>query len=222
MTEKKNIPLEKFIENISPISFICYLNCHIASYFCYYAHRLPLTPNLITILSFASVILGIVSLCAGNPIGFAIFLPVSYTLDNADGIWARTLGPLSSKGKFLDMYTDYVKDFIVEMSLFIYFYSELFALVGNARYIAMGFSAYLIVKSLFLLMYRENIEEVRRFQTQKIRLITYTPAEKYIIVWPLAVFFFPLYLTHLLILFLAYMLFTALLFIKKMAKEQDE
>jgi len=163
--------------------------------------------------------LGIVFLFTGYPIGFAILLPLSYTLDNADGIWARTLGLASSKGKFFDMYTDYLKDFLVEIFLFIHYYPNLFKTIGNAEAVAIGFGTYLVVKSLFLLMYRESMETVRTFQTQKIRMITYTPAEKYIVVWPLAAFFFPVYLAHLFIIFLAYLFFTILLFLKKMAME---
>ena len=213
--DKKNIPLNKFAENSVPLSFLCHLSCRVASYGCYKTQRLPLTPNLITTISLVSVMLGIVFLFTGYPIGFALLLPLSYTLDNADGIWARTLGPSSSKGKFLDMYTDYLKDFLVEIFFFTHYYTNLFEAIGNAKIIAIGFGTYLTVKSLFLLMYRESMETVRTFQTQKIRVITYTPAEKYIVVWPLAAFFFPVYLVHLFIIFSAYIFFTALLFLKR-------
>lgn len=99
-----------------------------------------ITPNIVTIVSFLLYTAGCLVIFTNLDFKLyitAIFLPIAYILDCADGQLARTMHKSSLIGDYLDKVLDVFKIFIVTLSLGLYIYLQ----TGNILYIILGFTA---------------------------------------------------------------------------------
>jgi len=185
----KRIPLSGFAKNAEPFSYLSAQINKISALALYRLQNFPLTANGITMTSLFFVGLAPMAIFfLKSKLVFILVLGISYGLDTADGIWARTKGEVSRWGGTLDQFTDYVKDYVVDVSIFFYYFLQ-FNLRGspNVTYFLLFLSGYLIAKSLYYLASTGYTKEKRRRFTEKVKVIVYTPAEKYFIAWPLAI-----------------------------------
>ncbi len=75
--------------------------------------RLPLTPNAVSLISFATALLAALLLATGNGVAGGILVQVSSVLDGVDGELARVTGRTSRRGGFLDAMLDRYADVAV-------------------------------------------------------------------------------------------------------------
>ncbi len=99
-----------------------------------------ITPNIVTITSFLLYTAGCLVIFTNFDFKLyltAIFLPIAYILDCADGQLARTMKKSSLIGDYLDKVLDVLKIFIITFSLGFYLYLQ----SGNILYLILGFIA---------------------------------------------------------------------------------
>lgn len=192
----KKVPLKYFLKNIEPFSYLSSYVNKVAAYLLYKFQKLPLSPNRITIASFLLIVLSPVFLIVfRSKTMFIVLLYLSFSLDTADGIWARTMKQTSKGGAFLDQYSDYTKNYIVDITIVFNYYVNEYSLAGN-RYLLIGLIFYLSVKSLYYLASVSFLKDVRQLYTKKVKAFTYTPAEKYLLAWPLTVLLEPIFIIY--------------------------
>jgi len=199
----KNRNTYQEVEKMSSSSTaLCYLNNKIAAFIVYELQNLPLTANLITSFSFFLVLLGILFLFLDFKLLFIIFLILSYTFDNVDGIWARLKKQTSEFGKFLDLFLDKVKDFLIDLTFIIYYYYAVQEYVTNPRILIISVSLYLICKALFYMA--RDFNPRPNTKKDKIKILAYGGAEKFIIVYTLLTFSFGFFLVYIIGYFFLY------------------
>lgn len=219
--KKKTINYQALLEKAAPFSYLDYLNTRVSAFLVYALQTLPLTPNIITVTSLLTTCIASITLLTGHKVSFALLVFFSYTLDNADGIWARTIGPKSKIGKFLDQYLDYIKDYIIDITFFIFYWNKSFNLFQSTYLPIILFLTFLSIKGLYYLIATFQIEDIRNFHTQKLRIFIYTPAEKYMVTWPLIPFFFPIFIIHYMLTFLGYLFVGVILFKRTITKYEQ-
>jgi phosphatidylglycerophosphate synthase len=164
---------------------------------------LSVTPNFITIFSLFSVFAAIPFLFQGNKILFFILMFISYTLDNIDGTWARIKNQTSDFGKFLDRFLDEIKDFILDLSFFIFYFERINQLIEEKKLLLSIIVLYFIFKCLFYIVrdYRDNsvFSFLNNKRSTKISFLSYGCAEKYLIVFPLMSIFPLIFILYTLI-----------------------
>lgn len=155
----------------------------IAAYIVYLTQGLPLTPNFISLMSLIIVILAVVGLAVfKSPLIFIMGIFLSFIFDDMDGIWARAKNQTSPFGAFLDGYFDYVKDYLFEIGIVIYFVH----IYGFYFLPFFFYICYFSIKGLYYLILDQQEQAKKRQKKWTITKIG--PAEKYIIVMPVIVF----------------------------------
>ncbi|MFH1046884.1 MAG: CDP-alcohol phosphatidyltransferase family protein [Patescibacteria group bacterium] len=166
---------------------------------------LPLTPNIITVISFALVISGVVALAVFNqPLAAIPLLWLSFNFDQVDGIWARIKGQQSAFGVFFDPYTDEIKDHLVDLGFILFYFSRLQLLLTNLRLLVFLMALLLIMKaSYYAIRNSEPRHTDYTIDLSRLRFFTYGGAEKFMFVYPLlalSFYFFVFYIgLHLII-----------------------
>jgi len=195
------ISYKKIEEKADSSTWLCYYDNKVASYIVYYTQSLPLTANQISVMSFIVAIVAAIGIVVFNSaLIFIIGAALAYTLDNVDGIWARAKKQTSSFGAFLDHYLDYVKDYLFEIAIMIYYMKNLNLYVP----IYLFFVCYFSIKGLYYLcVYKEK--QLKK-GVGRLKVIVFGPAEKYLIVFPLIIYVKFLIGLYFLAVFLVYVL----------------
>jgi len=100
-------------------------------------HRLPLTPNRMSLIAFATALVAAASIVRGELLVGGLLIQLSSILDGVDGELARTLKLASRRGAFLDTMLDRYADIAVLASIVYYLVNtsvnaEIVALIGFA------------------------------------------------------------------------------------------
>lgn len=187
-------------------SLLYYIDSKIAAFLVYKFQNLPLTANMITSFSFFLVLLAIPFLFINLKLIFVLFLILSYTLDNVDGIWARLKNQTSKFGHFFDGFLDKAKDYLIDLSFIIFYFNDINNYIADSKLILIIISLYFICKGLFYMMRDRNIaiSIPNNLKKRKIKLLQYGGAEKFIIIYTLLSFnfgFFAVYIIGFLFLY---------------------
>jgi len=182
---------------MAPSSYLSLADNKFAAFLVYLLQDLPLTANKITFFSFFLVLIAMPILFINFKILFILFLFFSYTCDNMDGIWARLKKQTSEFGKFLDPFMDKVKDFIIDLSFFIFYYNNLTEHISSSKLILLFISFYFICKGLFYITRDcESLENPIIPEKRTIGLLRYGEAEKFFIIFPARVFSFAFFVFY--------------------------
>ena len=139
----------------------------------------PITANMFTLASLLFGLSSLLFLFLWQTIwGFTLSLWLSFALDTADGMWARAKKQASPFGKWFDAYSDYVKDFVIDLGLL-----WNFVLSEDEGYLLV--MLFLVIKALFYLLRSGFKSQLRDEQVRNIPLLAFAPAEKYLILWPI-------------------------------------
>ncbi len=100
-------------------------------------HKLPLTPNQMSLIAFATALVAAASIARGELLVGGLMIQLSSILDGVDGELARTLKLASRRGAFLDTMLDRYADIAVFASVIYYLVNtsvnaEIVALLGFA------------------------------------------------------------------------------------------
>lgn len=182
---------------INPSSYLSLADNKFAALLVYLLQGLPLTANKITFFSFFLVLIAAPLLFINFKILFILFLFFSYTCDNIDGIWARLKKQTSEFGKFFDPFMDKVKDFVIDLSFFIFYYSNLTEHITSSKVLLLLISFYFICKGLFYITRDyEPLKNSIITEKRTIGLLRYGEAEKILIVCPARVFSFTFFIFY--------------------------
>lgn len=206
MKNKNKIKYQEITTKMVSSSYLSLFINKIAAYIVYLAQDLPLTPNLISLISLISAILAVIGLAVlKSPFIFIIGISLSFIFDDMDGIWARAKNQTSFFGAFIDEYFDYVKEFLFEIGIVIYF-------VHIYGFYFLPFSFYVCyfsIKGLYYLILDQQVQIKKR--QEKWTIVKIGPAEKYLIVMPIIVYFnylIPIYFLGIFILYIFYIALT--------------
>lgn len=186
----------------NPFSFLDYVNYKFGSILICYIQKLNITANQITLTSLTVFIFGLYGLVKGNPWLFSLCTIISFTLDNMDGMWARLKKQQSDFGGFLDEFCDTIKEYAVDGAMFLFYYLHILYYVKDIKLFLTLIFAYFMLKSVFYIY--SDKKSVRAWFNNKIRIITYSPAERHMIILPLVVFSFKLFAVYYLFVLVAY------------------
>lgn len=123
-----------------------YISRPIASIIVKMVYNTKITPNHLTYLSFLISIPGIILIALGNHLNVAIggiLIYISFLIDAADGMLARSRNCGTEFGKYLDLFLDRISDFLILLSIIIYKYR----MTDNKDWLIFG----LFVLSLYML-----------------------------------------------------------------------
>ncbi len=194
---------KEILPHIRPASFLSYADNKFAAFLVYIFQGLPLTANIITLISFLFVLIASLFLLVfDNRIVFILFLIVAYTFDNADGIWARLKNQTSEFGGFFDGFMDSVKYFAIDLTLIIFYFDKIRGYIRDPKVLVLFFSLYFIFRGLFYLSYFQ-----KNISTENKRLKIFAPAnpaERYIIVFPLVLLRAEFFILYIIGFFLMY------------------
>ncbi|MEW6171242.1 MAG: CDP-alcohol phosphatidyltransferase family protein [Candidatus Omnitrophota bacterium] len=169
--------------------------------------KLPLTANIITFFSFLLALAAIPFLFINLKPIFILLMIFSYTFDNIDGIWARMKNQTSEFGTFFDPFLDKAKDFVADLAFIIFYLSSISAYAQDSKIILLAVSTYFMLKGLFY-MARDCSFKKQGFSTlenRKVELLRYGGAEKFMIVYPLLAYSFPLFAVYIIGYFFLYL-----------------
>lgn len=189
------------MSSVMPGSRLSYLDNIIASYIVYYCQAINIKPNLITSTSLiVGLIAGVALFYFKSPFLFSFFIILAYTLDNVDGIWARTKNQVSTFGAYIDKYFDYVKEYFFDIVLLLYSISQ-----AKSVGLILPLYFYLFYFSIKGLYYLSVDQEKKAKISKELKFITFGPAEKYIIVFPILAFVPALIMPFFLLMFFMYL-----------------
>ncbi len=86
-------------------------------------HKIPLTPNIVSLISFLMALTSAILFLSGNLILAGVLAQLSSIIDGVDGELARILGLSSPLGAFLDSMLDRIADIAIISAMSIYAYS---------------------------------------------------------------------------------------------------
>ena len=190
------------MSHANPFSFIGYTAYKVSSIIISYFQKLNITANEITLTSLLVFLFGLYGLLSGNPLVFTLCTVISFILDDIDGLWSRLKKQQSDFGGFLDEFCDTVKEYAIDSSLFFFYYSNISYYVKDPKLLLIFVLAYFTLKSVFYIY--SSKKDVRAWFNSKIRIITYSPAERHLIMLPLAVFSFKFFAVYYLFILVAY------------------
>ena len=195
---------KEILPHMRPASFLSYANNRLAAYLVYIFQGLPLTANMITLISFLFVLIASLFLLVfDNRILFILFLIVAYTFDNVDGIWARLKNQTSEFGEFFDGFMDSVKYFAIDLTLIIFYFDKIQEHIRDPKVLVSFFSLYFILRGLFYLSYFRKKPSTEKKGLKIFALAN--PAERYFVIFPLVLLkkeFFILYIVGFFLLYI--------------------
>ena len=86
-------------------------------------HNIPLTPNMVSLISFLMALTSALLFLSGNLILAGVLAQLSSIIDGVDGELARILGLSSPLGAFIDSMFDRIADIAIISAMTIYAYS---------------------------------------------------------------------------------------------------
>jgi len=186
-------------EHMRPVSSLSLVDNKIAAYLTYLMQGLPLTATMFNIVSLLFSLFAIPLLFIDLKIVFILFMFLSYTFDNVDGIWARLKRKTSDFGGFFDPFLDKVKDSLIDLAFIFLYLNNISAYIADSRLILLAVAIYFIIKGLFYMARDQafNKQGYSTLENRKIGLLRYGGAEKYIIVYSLLAFSFPLFAVYI-------------------------
>jgi len=200
MKNKEYLRYHEIESKIVSSSYLSLFFNKVSAYIVYLTQGLPLAPNHISLMSLVTAMFAVAGLAVfRSPLIFTIGIFLSFIFDDVDGIWARAKNQTSPFGAFIDEYFDYVKEFLFEIGIVIYFvYSYGFYLLPFFFYIS-----YFSFKGLYYLILDQQEQTRKRQEEWTITKIG--PAEKYLIAMPIVVYFdylIPFYFIGIFVLYL--------------------
>lgn len=194
-------------EYMRPVSSLSLIDNKIAAYLAYLMQGLPLTANAITFFSFLLALAAIPFLFLNLKLLFIIFMFLSYTFDNVDGIWARLKKQTSEFGGFFDPFLDKAKDSFIDLAFIFLYLNNISIYINDIKLVLLVAAIYFILKGLFYMVRDYSFEKqgYSTLENRKIGLIRYGGAEKYIIVYSLLAFSFPFFVVYIMGYFFLYL-----------------
>lgn len=181
---KSSASFNQFFTHAKPLSVLCYIDNKFSAFFLYLTQRFCIyTPNVITVASLTlGLLAGITALLDLGFFVFAVLSVLTYTFDNADGMLARTRKLTSKLGGFLDWFFDLIKDYFIEVC---FVYSYLMSKTKDSPFPALVFMAFVYFAIKAIAHLTADWKELESIQIENLSILRYTPAEKYILAYPL-------------------------------------
>lgn len=178
------ISYKEIEEKVRNSSWLCYINNKIAAFLVYKFQNLPLTANVITNFSFFLFLLAIPILFLDLKILFILFLILSYTFDNVDGIWARLKNQTSAFGAWLDSTSDRIKEIIILIAFVFIFKGLLNVIMIMSIFFYLVYLILVIHSKVYL-----NLESPKdKNISKKFKIIAFGPAEFYLLISAIVIF----------------------------------
>ncbi len=183
-----------------------YLNLCVVAHIVVWLAKYSLIPAHFTAASLLFALVASLGIISGSQYVAVLFLWLSITFDNIDGIWARTMDQCSRTGRFLDGLSDYAKDYIIDISIFYYYYSNNKFENIASWHLLLLVSIYFSFKGLCYLARRLEIELVgKKTSLPHKKIFVYAGMEKYFFIYPLSIFSYHMFLLFVFVYFLYYL-----------------
>lgn len=169
-----------------PYSLISFLDNKIAlTIFFFLKNFRFLSPNLITGVSFFLFLISVPLLFLKLDYLFVVFIFLAYTFDNVDGIWARFHNQTSLFGAWFDSTLDRIKDIIILIAFVFMFKGLLNVIVIMSIFFYLVYLILVLHSKVYL-----NLESPKdnNFYKKKFRIISFGPAEFYLLISVIVIF----------------------------------
>ncbi len=133
-----------------------YISRPIASLIVRMVFNTRVSPNFLTYSSFIISLPGIILIALGgyrNVVIGAFLILISFIVDAADGMLARSRGSGTEYGKYLDLFLDRVSDFLIFSSVTLY----KFGITGNKDWLIFGLFILSMYMFQIVLFYIKNL-----------------------------------------------------------------
>jgi phosphatidylserine synthase len=132
------------------VSKSSYVVRRFSTYAAYLLRKLPLTPNMFTVVQVGITLAGVTALLLWeSKATFIAAVMAAYVLDQMDGIWARWRGATNAWGDFIDAFTDAVQYFMIDLGLILFCFDRLLVIVGDPRLLTALIAYHFASKELY-------------------------------------------------------------------------
>ena len=133
-----------------------YINRPLASLIVRSVFNTRITPNQLTVSAFLVSLPGIVLIGIGgyaNVITGGLLVYLSFVIDAADGMLARSKGSGSTYGQYLDLFLDRVSDFLILLAVTLH----QFRVTGSKDWLIFGLAVSVLYMLQIILFYIKNL-----------------------------------------------------------------